>query len=226
MLALLSAGTARAHEAGLSRGEYRVHGRQVDAELMFARRELAGLVPGADADRDGDLGEFELLAVQDALRGQLAAGLQLAAGAEACAGEVTRVGFVEEDGLAMTASFTCPPAQAGPLDAVTLRLPLLGRLGRGHRHLAQLEFLAITGPEGHVLRDSSGPLDFVAHARRSALTIRRPDGPRPAPGAPTAPLSDVRTSAPTGAHGFRRWPLLLGLTLAGVAVLAWRRRRP
>ena len=136
-LLLLAPAPARAHQPGLSRGEYRVDGGTVTAELVFARRELAPLVPGADADADGTLDEFELLAVDLALRQQLLASFHVLAGPDACAGAVTRIVFVEEDGLQVDTRHACP---AAPLAAVTLRWPLLARLGPAHRHLGRIVF--------------------------------------------------------------------------------------
>ena len=117
---LLAPATARAHEPGLSRGEYRVaDDGVVTSQLVFARRELAErILPGADTDGDGQLGEFELLAVDAELRRQLLAGLELSAGPDRCDGAVTRVAFVEEDGLQVELRHTCPRP---PLPALTLR---------------------------------------------------------------------------------------------------------
>lgn len=202
------AAPAHAHEAGLSRGDYQVTAAIVTAELVFARAELTALVPNAAPD--GPLGEFELLAIDAALRRELADGLRVTAGDRPCPGVITRLGFVEEDGLKFTARFECPAALA----AVTLRWPLLARLGPVHRHLGQLRFIAadpLVEPE---------PIDFVAHARRSALTIRRPEPPRAAarqappimtPALPTTP------AWPTG-------PLIAALAALALAALALRAR--
>ncbi|MBK9755239.1 MAG: hypothetical protein IPO88_17390 [Nannocystis sp.] len=143
-LLLLAPPPARAHQPGLSRGEYRVDGSTLTAELVFARRELAALVPGADADADGTLDEFELLAVDLALRKQLLAGFHVHAGPDECSGTVTRIVFVEEDGLQIDTRHACPGAT---LPAVTLRWPLLVRLGPAHRHLGRIVFAAKPVPE-------------------------------------------------------------------------------
>jgi len=224
-LVLLAPIAVRGHEAGLSRGEYRVDGDTVHSELMFARRELADLVPTADADHDGELTEFELLAIDAALREQLLAGLQVSvpdppAAPLPCPGAITRLVFVEEDGLQVDARHVCP---RDPIAAVTLRWPLLARLGPGHRHLGRLVF---TGPEGHVPEDSP-EIDLVAHARRSALTIRRPTAAAsaraPAPEAPTPPLP-----APSVPARPTPWPWLAAFAavlLALVLLRSLRRRR-
>ena len=221
LLLLLVPRPTHAHEPGLSRGEYRVTDRAVTSELVFARREiLAQLLPTADADRDGQLGEFELLAVEADLRQQILAGMQVASGPAPCPGAITRVVFVEEDGLQIDARHDCP---AGPLVAVTLRWPLLARLGPGHRHLGRLVY---TGPEGHVPEDIPA-IDFVAHARRSALTIKRPTptaapAPAPAPTVPTAP-----PPAPPVPAAPAPWPWLAAFAAALVALALARvlRRR-
>lgn len=239
-LLLLAAPSARAHQPGLSRGEYRVDGNTVTAELVFARRELAPLVPGADADADGTLDEFELLAVDLALRQQLLAGFHVLAAPDECPGAVTRVVFVEEDGLQVDTNHRCPGA---PLAAVTLRWPLLARLGPAHRHLGRLVFAALSPvpADSHsaaqpVPADSpsanrpsvpgdSPAIDFVAHARRGALTIRRPSAPAasrvPAPTVPAEP-----PPAPPVPAAPARWPWLAGLGIglpAALVVLALTR---
>jgi len=259
---LLAPATARAHEPGLSRGEYRVDDDGVvTSQLVFARRELAErILPGADTDSDGQLGEFELLAVDAELRRQLLAGLELSAGPDRCDGAVTRVAFVEEDGLQVDLRHSCPRA---PLPAVTLRWPLLARLSPAHRHLGRLVFTAAPVPgdspsaasapvPGDSPSAASAPvpgdslpasapvpeatpaIDFVAHARRSALTIRRPpaDAPTraPAPAAPTSVATPVVPAPPPSSPPVpaRPWPWLLAFALALVTlavVRALRRRR-
>lgn len=215
---LLGPASAWAHEPGLSRGEYRVDGSTVTSELVFARRELTPLLPAADADGDGQLGEFELLAVDAELRQRLLAGIQVAAGPDPCPGVITRVVFVEEDGLQIDARHSCPH---GPLAAVTLRWPLLARLSPGHRHLGRLVFAS---PEGHVPEDIPA-IDIVAHARRSAWTIRRPSGAATSPRVPALAVPVPPPPTPTVPT---RWPWLLGFAAALVALAlsrALHRRR-
>ncbi|MBL9099964.1 MAG: hypothetical protein JNL82_03345 [Myxococcales bacterium] len=216
-LVVLVAGPAAAHQPGLSRGAYRVDGRRVGVELVLARGEAAKVVPRVDADRDGVVSEIELLQVQDALAAAMGAGVQIEDGAAECAGAVERVTFVEEDGLAFHAAFTCPEGQ--PLTAVTVRLPLLARLEAGHRHHGQVWFSdASAGSHGAV-----GPLDFVAARRRPALTIRRP---APAPAAAVEPSPPAPDEAPPAPARWRTWAGLAGLFgLAGLVALRLRERR-
>jgi len=219
VLALLVVPTsARAHEAGLSRGIYRVDAAIVTAELSLARAEILALIPGADADADGVLGEFELLAIDAPLRRQLAAGLAVLGGATPCPGAIERVVFVEDDGLRCEARFTCPAAP--PLPTVTLRWPLLAHLGPGHRHLAQVVFAAGPGePEPQ-------PIDVVVHARRSALTFRRPtpgvpDAPQAA--APRSPAQPAATPPAPRVPNVWLWIALASLAAAALGLRAWRR---
>lgn len=205
----LAASRAAAHTPGLSRAELRVGPQRVVVDLVFARPELVGLVPGADADRSGQLDELELLSVEAPLSAAVLDGLALAADDVACAGAIDRIAFVEEDGLQITAGFACPRPRP---DALTVRLPLLERLAPGHRLVGRLVFADMSA-------ETDAPaLDFVATRRRSALTLRRPTAPAPTP--PPAPAP----SAPPPASA-RWWPA----ALAGAAVLlAWgflRRRR-
>lgn len=219
LLLLLVPLPTRAHEPGLSRGEYRVTDRTLTSELVFARRELlTRLLPAADSDRDGQLGEFELLAVEADLRAQLLAGMQVASGSVPCPGAITRVVFVEEDGLQVDLRHDCPGA---PLAAVTLRWPLLARLGPAHRHLGRVVY---TSPEGHVPEDIPA-IDLVAHARRSALTIKRPTpaaapAPAPAPAVPAAP-----PPAPAVPAAPAPWPWLAAFAAALVALALTRALR-
>lgn len=214
---LVTPATTRAHEAGLSRGDYRVDAAIVTAELSLARAEILALIPGADADADGLLGEFELLAIDAPLRRELAAGLAVFAGTTPCPGTIARIAFVEEDGLRCDARFTCPTA---PLAAFTLRWPLLARLGPGHRHLAQVVFAAVLGaPE-------PAPIDVVVHARRSALTFRRPTAGVPVAAllpAPPSPPPPAATPPSPRVRGPWLWIALASLAAAALGLRAWRR---
>ncbi|WAS98494.1 hypothetical protein [Nannocystis punicea] len=215
---------ADAHERGLSRAEFRIADARLTAELVFARPEIVGLVPGADADRSGQLDEVELLSVETLLSGQVLAGIQISRGDVACPGAVEKLTFVEEDGLAVSLGFTCP----APIDAFTVRLPLLARLAGGHRLLGHVVFQDMSS------RTGLPELDFVAHRRRSALTIRRPE-PAPAPAPAPGPVATPEPATPPGtaaepapADVRPRWPwLVLAAAPAGLAVVfLLRRRRP
>src|SRR4030095_16631165 len=51
---------ADAHAVGISRGEYELHGNTVSASLVFARPEIATVVPSIDANHDGTVSDVEL----------------------------------------------------------------------------------------------------------------------------------------------------------------------
>lgn len=213
--------SAAAHTPGLSQGGYRVDGRRVHVDLVLARGEAAQLVPGVDVDRDGAISEIELLQVQEALAAALSAGVEIRDGEAACPGAVDRVTFVEEDGLAFAADFTCPAGQ--PLAALTIRLPLLGELASGHRHVAQVWFAGASAADA----SSAEPVDFVMHRRRAALTIRRPTI---APGVPAethpSPVAPTAQRPATSATEVPRWRIFAGLAaLFGLAGLVVQRVR-
>lgn len=225
---------AAAHTPGLSQGSYRVDGRRVHVDIILARGEAAQVVPGVDVDRDGAIAEIELLQVQEALAAALSAGVEIRDGEVACTGAVDRVTFVEEDGLAFAADFTCPEGQ--PLAALTVRLPVLGRLASGHRHVGQVWFVGASASAQAA--DSAvsearraEPVDFVAHRRRAALTIRRPTTtampttprvPAETHPSPVAPTAEPPTTAPFEA----RWRIFAGLAaLFGLAGLVIHRVR-
>jgi hypothetical protein len=205
---------ADAHERGLSRADLRIDGARVTAALVFARPEIVELVPGADADRSGQLDEVELLSVETLLSEQVLGGIQISLGDRPCAGAVDKIAFVEEDGLSVSAGFTCP----APVDAFTVRLPLLGRLAAGHRLLGHVVFQDMSS------RPDIPELDFVAHRRRTALTIRRPEPAAPVP-APVSAPTPVSATAPVLAPVPRRWPWLFAAAPVGLAMVFLLRRR-
>ena len=53
-------GVAHAHQAGLSRGEYRLDGAMFTAEIVFARGDAALLMRGLDEDGNGAISADEL----------------------------------------------------------------------------------------------------------------------------------------------------------------------
>jgi hypothetical protein len=133
-LALLLAQTATAHVVGLSKGEYRATGATVEAELVFARPELANAVPGLDADHDHTISAQELAANRDTLDAALRNGVDVRAGAAACPSALEDAHLTEQDGLAVSMRFRCERAA----DAYAVRLVLLSALSLGHRHLVTL----------------------------------------------------------------------------------------
>lgn len=204
---------ARAHQPGISKLDLRIGAQRTTAELVFARSELAALVPGADADRSGTLDELELLAIEAPLGEVVRAGVALAADGADCPVALERLAFVEEDGLAASLAFACP---AAPASVVTVRLGLLARLAAAHRVVARAVFIDMSQGPG----SDAAPLDFVLHGRRPALTVRRPDvATKP----DVAATPDEPARAPTPAHGVR-WPWLAVVPLA-LAAWVFRRRR-
>lgn len=137
-LALAGPGSARAHELGLSRGDYLVEPRSggeavVRATLAFARRDAMALAPGLDADRDGALTEAEMAAGGPALATRVLDGVTVTAGGTPCERAPDGSRLVEEDGLEVRGSFTCRGEGELAID-----VSLLDALATGHRHLAKV----------------------------------------------------------------------------------------
>ncbi len=165
----LVAAPARAHEVGLSRGDYTVDGARVKAQVVFARKELIGLVAGLDADHDGALTEAELAAGRDSIEGALVDRIRVEGDGVPCPGTLERVDLAEQDGVAVRAVHRCArrPVQLG------VELAFLADLSSGHRHLA---------------RASAGAslIDAVLSQRNPSLSLAVPaDTGAPAPSEPT-----------------------------------------
>ena len=131
-LMVLTTGTALAHTVGLSRGEYRVAGSSVHAELVFARGELAGAVPALDANKDGTLSDLEVSLARTAIHTELVHRLEMRGSSGTCSSALHDVHLTEEDGISVKARFLC----AGKSQNVHVELAFLPALSRGHRHLA------------------------------------------------------------------------------------------
>src|SRR5450432_3536302 len=93
---LLASGEARAHETGLSRGDYVWQAGKVLVAVTFARRDLAPLVGG-----DGSLLAFE--EQRDRLGGWLVARLPITADGKPCPASFDGMRF-DGDGVALAAS--------------------------------------------------------------------------------------------------------------------------
>ena len=111
---------ARAHAVGMSQSVFTVRGALVHAEIVFARGEASALLR-SESDDD--------------LRDVVANGIAVTGDGEACAGAFEKGGVVENDGLAIDATFTCLHAPR----SLAVTLYLLSELPRGHRHLARIE---------------------------------------------------------------------------------------
>lgn len=132
-LILASPAVARAHEVGLSRGEYAIVGQVVSAKLTFSRRELAGAVPDLDPDRDGVLSGEEVEKAKGALDRAVIRRVKVVAGDAACPGQLDSVTLIEEDGIALRGSFRCPQAAS----SARVELAIFEELPHGHRHIAR-----------------------------------------------------------------------------------------
>jgi hydrogenase/urease accessory protein HupE len=128
---LAGLGEAEAHSVGISRGEYRVEGHDVLAQLTFARGELIDSLPELDANHDRLLSGEELAAARGALERTIVGGLEVR-GAGPCPGALQDARLTEQDGLEVRAVYHCP----APATRVRVELSFLEALSYGHRHLA------------------------------------------------------------------------------------------
>lgn len=127
--------TAHAHQAGLSRGEYRLDGAMFTAEIILARADATLLSRGLDADGNGAITADEVRASRPALGRALTPKLVVHAGKDECIGNIDDAILVEEDGLSLRIVYLCPT----PPPSVHLRFDILDVLAFGHRHIARAE---------------------------------------------------------------------------------------
>jgi hypothetical protein len=189
--------TAGAHEVGLSRGDYTIgQDAAVLGRIVFARKELIGLVAGLDADHDGQLTERELDDAKDAILGAVVGRVVVTSDGARCTGSLDGTALTEQDGVALTARFRC----AARPRKLRVTFGLLDDLAFGHRHLARL--VAGPAPMDAVLSQRSPSIEVdVAPSSRSGAT---PPGAAPATSGElaSAPLRGARAALRPEGPGF------------------------
>jgi hypothetical protein len=123
---------ANAHAVGISRGEYELRGDTVSASLVFARPEIATIVPAIDANDDGTISESELEGARPQLAAAIVSRMHVTDAAGDCDGMLISTRLAEEDGLSIQAVFECASAPS----SASVTLGFLDGLSHGHRHLA------------------------------------------------------------------------------------------
>jgi hydrogenase/urease accessory protein HupE len=132
-VALLFAPAALSHEVGLSDGDYTWSNAEMSAEIQISIRDLVYAFPRLDANEDGDLSRDE---IEDAasIWSSSAAGLfPVRQGEQPCATQISGLERADDDGVKWAIRAQCPDDAPAP----SLKLSLLEKLPRGHRHVAQ-----------------------------------------------------------------------------------------
>lgn len=187
--------TVHAHVVGVSKGEYRVDGGNVTAELVFARPELASSVPGLDADQDGLLSEQEAASARSLINEAVIRHLAVKTGTGDCVGILQKAALVERDGLAIDALYLCHQA----VGKRVFDFRFLEQLSFGHRHLVTVMMPNINQR-------------FVAYAGNATFSMTPFDAP--ASTAATA-WSLVHLGIEHILTGYDHLVFLLGLILVG-----------
>lgn len=133
-LAFVTVSSLEAHTVGISRGTYRIEGGDVIAEMVFARLELAGALPGLDVDRDGAVSQDELSAAHAQIEALFVDGVKVHAATGLCNGRLRDLTLTEEDGASIRAEYHCPSGLSQDV-SVSLEIRFFEALAYGHRHL-------------------------------------------------------------------------------------------
>jgi hydrogenase/urease accessory protein HupE len=129
----LLATRADAHAIGLSTGEYAAKGETVQVKLAFARGEVASVLSGLDANRDGHVTALEVESAKKDLETKVLARVHVTAAGAACAPVLTAAGLTEQDGLTIDGRFDCATSDK----TFDVDVTLLDDLAHGHRHVAR-----------------------------------------------------------------------------------------
>jgi hydrogenase/urease accessory protein HupE len=194
LLTVLISRAARAHEVGVSRGQYEQQGGKVFVGLTFAQHELVASLPWLS--NRGVAGPLAFEEHKDRLGAWMVARLSITAGRETCAGSFDGM-RLDGDGVAIAASYACP------VDAkdVEVEARFMSELERGHRHIATFESKGRT-------------IEIVATASHPSFALRAPEEDAPG-GDAIGLLNFVRMGIEHILTGFDHLLFLLGLVLLG-----------
>jgi hydrogenase/urease accessory protein HupE len=164
-LAVLASLPALAHEVGLSRVDVRqAEGEALAVEIGFARRDLAAVDPGLDADGDGELEASEIDPAAARLTGTILGKIVVARGGAPCEGVVRSASLDEEDGAVVRTEYAACSGAGVSIDLAAL----FGALPAGHR-TAVFIHRAAGDPEESLLRGGSPRLETAAFGTSSEL---------------------------------------------------------
>lgn len=163
------AGSARAHDPGLSSARVAFEGRSIVLRLQVDARDLAAALP-IDRDGDGAIDSAELDAGAAALRDMVAERVHVSLGDERARVAVIVCELDADADVVLDLRAELPPRAAGPL---CYRLALLETLPRGHRH-----FVSVHAASGALLGDG------LLHRGAAALVV------------PESALAPAATAAP------------------------------
>lgn len=145
-------GRAEAHQVGFSRGEYVLEGNRLEAEIVFAHRDLAAALPTLDGDGDGAISERELEDGASIVEASIVRRLVIASERGPCPLVRTRLTIEGEDAI-VRGRATCPPGG----HELGFDFDFLAPFPAGHRHLAHVR---------------AGATDEEMVAMRTSKTIR------------------------------------------------------
>lgn len=186
---------ASAHDIGLSQSTFTLDRNTVHAHVVLAAPDVGDLL---DADGDGRVTLGEVDAGRSRLGALVPHDTEVTVGGARCTGSLDGVSVEGADGIALDATFACPPAH-GELAVV---LHWLGARPPAHRHVMHL-----------VAGERTMSAVLTAERQGTAVALARPEAPAAAKG-----------SGRTGSWAW--WVGALALTALALFVLRTRRGPP